>query len=73
AMGAAVMAMAQTAAYDSVEEAAKGMAALGDTSEPNLKNHEIYLELAELQNQAYPALKPIMDKQYQFALRHPLH
>lgn len=73
AMGAAVMAMAQTAAYASVEEAAKGMAALGDTSEPNLKNHEIYLELAELQNQAYPALKPIMDKQYQFALRHPLH
>lgn len=73
AMGAAVMAMAQTAAYASVEEAAKGMAALGDTSEPNLKNHEIYLELAELQNQAYPALKPIMDKQYQFSLRHPLH
>lgn len=73
AMGAAVMAMAQTAAYASVEEAAKGMAALGDTSEPNLKNHEIYLELAELQNQAYPALKQIMDKQYQFSLRHPLH
>ncbi|MDU3275310.1 FGGY-family carbohydrate kinase, partial [Varibaculum cambriense] len=73
AMGAAVMAMAQTDAYDSVEEASKGMAALGDTSEPNLKNHEIYLELAELQNQAYPALKAIMDRQYQFSLRHPLH
>ena len=71
AMGAAVMAMSHTGAYDSIAEASHSMAQLGTTSEPDQKNHEIYLEAAELQAMLYPALKPVMEKQYEFATKYP--
>lgn len=72
AMGAAVMAMAAAGAYDSVEDAARGMAQLGSTSEPDEGRHQIYGELAAVQAQVYPALKQVFEAQYAFARKHPL-
>lgn len=72
AMGAAVIAMSRTDAFASIPEAARAMAALGGTTEPDPHNHQIYRELSELQSQVYPALKPIMDQQYVFAQKYPL-
>lgn len=72
AMGAAVIAMSNTDAFDSVQDAAKAMAALGGTSEPNQKTSEVYRELAEIQDQVYPALKDVMVRQYEFSQKYPL-
>ena len=72
AMGAAVIAMSNTDAFDSVQDAAKTMAALGGTSEPNQKTSEVYRELAEIQDQVYPALKDVMVRQYEFSQKYPL-
>ncbi len=71
AMGAAVLAMSHTGVYDSIEETAKAMAELGETWEPNMDNHQIYMELAEIHSALYPALKPVMDKQFAFAQKYP--
>ena len=73
AMGAAVMAMAATGAYGSLQEAAKAMAKQGDTSEPNMANHELYRELGEMQAGVYDQLAQTFDAQYEFARKYPLH
>ncbi len=72
AMGAAVMAMAATGAYASIEEASQAMTQLGETSKVDQDVHQIYLELAELQAQLYPALQDVFEAQYRFAQDHPL-
>lgn len=71
AMGAAVMAMSHTDAYGSISDASHAMAQLGETSEPNEETHQIYLEASEIQQMIYPALKPVMEKQYEFAQKYP--
>lgn len=73
AMGAAVMAMAAAGAYPSAEEAAKGMAKLGETSEPNMEAHERYNELAAVQAKVYPALKQVFEAQYEYSKKYPLN
>ncbi|MGI5952520.1 MAG: xylulokinase [Brooklawnia sp.] len=72
AMGAAVMAMAATGAYGSLQEAAKAMAKQGDTSEPDMATHELYRELGEIQASVYDQLAQIFDAQYEFARKYPL-
>lgn len=72
AMGAAVMAMAAAGVYDSIQQASEAMTQLGKTSIVNDENHRLYLELAELQAQLYPALKDVFEAQYRFAQDHPL-
>ena len=73
AMGAAVMAMAAAGAYPSAEEAAKGMAKLGETSEPNMEAHERYNELAAVQAKVYPALKQVFEAQYEYSKKYPFN
>lgn len=73
AMGASVMAMAAAGAYGSVEEAASAMAQLGEASEPNEDLHELYGELAAVQEKLYPALREVFEAQYAFSQKHPLH
>ncbi|MGD8215323.1 xylulokinase [Aestuariimicrobium sp. Y1814] len=73
AMGAAVMAMSAAGVHGSTEEAAKAMASLGSTSEPNMEVHERYNELAEIQSQVYPALNNIFEAQYEFSKKYPLN
>lgn len=72
AMGAAVLAMASTGAYDSVESAARAMVTLGGVTEPNPEQVTRYQELSELQAQVYPALTEVFSAQHEFAKRHPL-
>ncbi|MBK8446363.1 MAG: xylulose kinase [Micropruina sp.] len=73
AMGAAVMAMAATDQYASLQDAAKAMAEHGATTEPDETTHRIYQELGEIQAGTYHALKDTFDRQYEFARQHPLH
>ena len=73
AMGAAVMAMTAAGVHASVEDAARAMASLGESSEPDMDAHEVYRELAEVQAKVYPALKDVFEAQYEFAKKHPLN
>ncbi|MGD7732649.1 xylulokinase [Propionibacteriaceae bacterium G57] len=73
AMGAAVMAMAAAGAHDSIESAAKAMASLGSTSEPDMATHERYNELGAIQAQVYPAMKDVFEAQYEFSKKYPLN
>ena len=73
AMGAAVMAMSAAGAHSSTEEAAKAMASLGSTTEPNMEVHERYNELAAIQAQVYPAMKDIFEAQYAFSKKYPIN
>lgn len=72
AMGAAVLAMAHTGVHGDIASTAKAMAQLGEVSEPDLPTHELYRELAELQDGLYPALQQVFRAQADFAARHPL-
>ena len=49
------------------------MANQGTTTEPDMDNHQTYLELGEIQNNVYRQLEGIFDDQYEFARRHPLN
>ena len=73
AMGAAVMAMTATGVHESVQAAAKAMTTQGTTTEPDMDNHQTYLELGEIQNNVYRQLEGIFDDQYEFARQHPLN
>lgn len=72
AMGAAVMAMACAGVHGSVAQASHAMAQLGETSEPDAHNVEVYREAGEIHRMLYPALKSLMEKQYEFAQKYPV-
>ncbi|MDK8099071.1 MAG: FGGY-family carbohydrate kinase [Winkia neuii] len=73
ALGAAVLAMASTDAYENhdVAVAAKNMASFGETVEPNKELHERYQEIAEVQRSLYPRLKDIFEDLHQLAEKYP--
>lgn len=71
AMGAAVLAMAATGAHADISSAAKAMARLGDVSEPDMDNHEVYLELTDVQGRIYAGLTDVFAARAEFLRRHP--
>ncbi|MEL4356809.1 MULTISPECIES: xylulokinase [unclassified Luteococcus] len=71
ALGAAVMAMAHLGVHGSMAETALAMCHLGEVVQPNLAAHEVYRELAEIQEGLYPALRETFRRQADFARRHP--
>ncbi|WP_277050379.1 xylulokinase [Ruania albidiflava] len=72
AMGAAVLAMAAAGAHPSIAAAARAMADLGTSSEPDPTTHELYRELGEIQAGLYPALRETFARQRRFAADHPM-
>lgn len=71
ALGAAVLAMSSTDAYDDVASAAVGMARYGETVQPNMDEHEKYMEIAQIQRELYPKLKDTFEKLHQLTLKAP--
>lgn len=71
AMGAAAQAIAY-ATGASVDETARRVATLGETTEPAPAAHEVYAELDTVQAGLYEALSPTFAAQHAFAARHPL-
>lgn len=73
ALGAAIIAMSSTGVFGdtSIATAANTMAQFTDVSEPNMENHKVYLELAEIQGRLYNELKETNDLLHDFARRHP--
>lgn len=71
-MGAAVLAMAAAGAHPSIADAARVMADLGGSSEPDPTVHAIYRELSEIQAGLYPALRDAFARQRRFAADHPI-
>lgn len=72
AMGAAVQAMTAAGVHASVPDAARAIAALGGTSEPDQTTHQTYRELGEIQAMLHPRLEDVFEAQYRFATEHPL-
>ncbi|MDK7142364.1 MULTISPECIES: FGGY-family carbohydrate kinase [Actinomycetaceae] len=71
ALGAAVLAMASTDAYEDVQSAAVGMARYGDTIEPDMDAHENYKEIADIQHELYPKLKDTFERLHDLSLKYP--
>lgn len=73
ALGAAVLAMAHTGTFGSndVATAATNMAQYGRTIEPDMKLHEQYCEIAEVQRELYPKLKDTFEHLHELSEKYP--
>ncbi|MCF2706033.1 xylulose kinase [Arcanobacterium haemolyticum] len=73
ALGAAIIAMASTGVFGStdVAEAAQHMSHTTDVTEPDMKRHEVYRELSQIQEGMYSSLQETNAKLHEFSRKYP--